>query len=357
MVLAGKNLGRPLFVRADAKTRMGTGHVMRCIALAQAWKDAGGEVTFLSHCESEALRRRILDEGFGLIPVEDAHPDPADLRRTMESLRKAGSVAAGTWIVIDGYHFDSGYQEAIREAGFKSLVIDDTAHLGAYHADILLNQNIHAPDLDYSCDRDTLLLMGCEYALLRREFLEYAGKAREIAVRARKILVTLGGGDPDNATLKVLKALNGLGEAGLEVRIVVGPANPHRESLEAELRRSPPAFSLLESARNMPEMMQWADFAVSAGGSTCWELAFMGLPFMTLVLADNQADISRVLGERGVSLDLGWHADLEPESLARALAGMIGDQGMRHRFSAKGQDLVKGRGSRIAGEMMSGVVA
>ena len=199
-----------LVIRADANSQIGIGHVMRCIALAQTWQDRGGKVTFLSHCDSEALHQRIIDEGFDFIPIEKPCPKPNDLSFTLKMLSAISHKlsAASLWLALDGYHFTPDYQKAIRENGYKLLVIDDMAHLDHYHADILLNQNIYASSLHYSCDRETVKLLGCEYVLLRREFLKYKDWKREIPEKAKKILVTMGGSDPDDVTLKVIRALS-----------------------------------------------------------------------------------------------------------------------------------------------------
>ena len=163
MTITHKNL----LIRADADTHIGIGHVMRCIALAQAWQHQGGDVTFLSHCHSDRLRQWIIDEGFELISIEKPHPDTSDLSFTLNKLS-----TDSLWLVLDGYYFTPDYQKAIRENGYKLLVIDDMAHLDHYHADILLNQNIHSSSLPYSCTRDTVKLFNSQYVLLRREFLK-----------------------------------------------------------------------------------------------------------------------------------------------------------------------------------------
>ncbi len=367
-------MNKNLIIRADATTRIGTGHIMRCIALAQAWQEQGGGITFLSHCDSEALHQRIIDEGFDFIPIEKPCPHPDDLTQTLSVLKRhapclprgilaqwnTNSIPSGrrlfhwgpmphapSWLVLDGYHFTSDYQKAIREIGYKLLVIDDMAHLDHYRADILLNQNIHASCLHYSCDRDTVKLLGCEYVLLRREFLKYKDWKREIPEKAKKILVTMGGSDPDNVTLKVVKALNSLNDQDLEVKIVAGPANPNINSLEKELRLSPFTFHLLYNVGNMPELMTWADMAISAGGSTCWEVAFMGLPFLTIVLTDNQTNISRGLCEEGASFDMCWHTELSSEKIALSLLDIIDNRNVRKKYSIAGQQLVDGRGARM----------
>src|SRR4051812_29101308 len=106
-----------LLIRADASVRMGSGHLMRCLALAQAWRARGGSVTFLSHCENTRLRSRIEAAGHDFLPLEIPHPDPLDLRTTLSVLDGSGieaPQAATDWLVLDGYHFDSSYQQAVR---------------------------------------------------------------------------------------------------------------------------------------------------------------------------------------------------------------------------------------------------
>ena len=344
----------PLLIRADASGRIGTGHIMRCIALAQAWQVRGGQVTFLSHCKSEALHQRIIDEGFDFISIENPHPDPSDLSHTLEILRqlKTQNSKLKTWVIIVGYHFTPNYQKAIRENGYRLLVIDDTAHQDHYHADILLNQNIHASSLRYYCDRDTVKLLGCEYVLLRREFLKYKDWKRVIPDKANKILVTMGGSDPDNVTLKVIQALQVIDIPDLEVKLIVGPSNPHVQELQSAISNQQSKINILHDPPNIPELMLWADIAISAGGSTCWELAFTGLPNIILILAENQTRIAEGLNNAGVAINLGWHNKLTDEKIAEAIERMITSYEMRGVMSLLGQKLVGGYGSSKVSEIM-----
>ncbi len=344
-----------MIVRADASTRIGTGHIMRCIALAHAWQEQGGDVTFLSHCDSKALRQRIIDEGFEFIPIEKPCPDPNDLSFTLDMLSAISyqPSAASPWLALDGYHFTTDYQKAIKDQGYRLLVIDDMAHLAHYHADILLNQNIHASSLHYSCDRDTVKLLGCEYVLLRREFLKYKDWKREIPEMAKKILVTMGGADPDNVTLKVIRALNNLGDQDLEVKVVAGSANPNIDTLKKEFHLSPFTFHLLPGVSNMPELMAWADMAVSGGGSTCWELAFMGVPFAVIVLAVNQEGNAEGVAEAGAAINCGSSRTLSIEGLAERLAVLIESRSKRMELRDIGRQLVDGKGADRVVERMS----
>jgi len=352
-----------LVIRADAFSRIGTGHIMRCFALAQAWQLEGGHIVFLSHCESDALRQRITGAGMELIPIANPQPDPRDLQTTLEVLRTRSAKAREnlqleignpTWLVLDGYHFDPAYQNVVRMAGHRLLVVDDMGHLPAYHADILLNQNLGAEKINYNCDPDTNLLLGSRYALLRQEFLAWRGWQREIPDVAHKVLVTMGGGDPDNVTLKVIRALEQVQVDELEAVVVVGDDNPHLDILQSAIRSRQSKIRLVCNARNMSELMAWADLAVTAGGSTCWELALMGLPSVVLVLSENQRAIAEDLESTGISINMGWHAFVQADNIAYQLRSIILSSERRRNMSNCGRLLVDGYGPLRVLRLMRG---
>jgi len=338
----GSGLSNALIIRADANAEMGTGHLMRCLALAQAWKDAGGGATFITACEGEALLQRLREEKFDVHVLGHSHPDSSDWDYTKNILAAYPSA----WVVLDGYHFNEVYQQRVKEAEHRLLVIDDMAHLKHYYADIVLNQNLHAEQLHYSCEPYTRLLLGTRYVLLRREFLGWKDWRRDIPEVARRVLVTLGGGDPENYTLKVIQALQKVDVSGLEATVVIGASNPHADVLEAAIGQSRIPIHLSPNARNMPELMAWADLAVSAGGSTVWELAFMGVPTIALVLADNQQYIVRELNRAGITLDLGWCTGMSSVDIGAAFMQLSRALGVRMEMIQRGQQLVDGRGGQ-----------
>jgi len=338
---------KTLIIRADADKDMGTGHLLRCLALGQAWKDAGGEILFLTRCTHENLLRRIGGERFRVFPLTESAPS-FDAREEESLLGRH----PGSWFVLDGYHFDSSFQRRLKTMGARLLVIDDMADLPFYHADLVLNQNIHAADLSYPCGPETRFLRGPRYALLRREFLGWKGWKREIPERARRILVTLGGSDPHNATLKVIRALKGIDLPGLEVSVVVGATNPNREEIGKEMAPLAPAFRLLNAVEDMGRWMAWADMAISAGGSTVWEMAFMGLPNLVLVLAENQFPIAERMGQEGISLPLGWADPLSSDEVEAAARRLALSPGKRREMAERGRGLVDGLGAgRVAAEL------
>jgi UDP-2,4-diacetamido-2,4,6-trideoxy-beta-L-altropyranose hydrolase len=344
-------MGQKLFIRADATTAIGIGHIMRCIALAQAWQKDAGDVTFVTACQSNFLHRRLLEEGFQVITLEKPYPHPDDWQ-VMSRALKARPVA---WIVLDGYHLDTAYQRRMKESGHRVMIIDDTAHLDYYVADILLNQNINAEKLSYSCDPNTRLLLGTEYVLLRSEFLAWRNWRRETPEVARRILVTLGGGDPHNVTLQVIKALKMISTSDLEVKITVGASNPHAGILKDALPPAPSNMSMIHNIKNMADLMAWADAAVSAGGSTCWEMCFMKLPLATIILADNQQRISEGVERTGIGICCGWYYELDVTSLAKRFANLIHDRDCRSKMSEKAGELVDGLGTKRTIDKMAAI--
>jgi UDP-2,4-diacetamido-2,4,6-trideoxy-beta-L-altropyranose hydrolase len=340
---------RNLVIRADAGLRIGSGHVMRCLALAQAWQSNGGKVLLLGACDSDPLRERMCAAGIQFLRLPSVHPAPGDLEATLRTLDLVAEEEGtpGGRLVLDGYHFGPDYQRAVRAAGHRLLVVDDNAHQPFYDADLVLNQNLHAGTLHYACPEGTELLLGTRYALLRPEFHACRDARRRHPDRARRLLVTLGGGDPGNATLTVLRALALAPIDGLEARIVVGSQNPHGSLLREEAKRLGLGDSvrLLAHPAEMPELMAWADLAVSAAGTTCWELAFLGVPAALGIVADNQEAIAAALEGAGAAVSLGWFRALSAGDLAVRLGALAEDAAARSRLGRLAQRLVDGGGA------------
>ncbi|HNS51955.1 MAG TPA: UDP-2,4-diacetamido-2,4,6-trideoxy-beta-L-altropyranose hydrolase [Anaerolineae bacterium] len=351
---ADPGLRPPLLVRADASPQMGTGHVMRCIALAQAWLAEGGRVVLAAASLTPSLEAWLQAEGIAMARLEAETGSPEDVAGTLALADREG---AG-WLVVDGYGFSGEYQRAIVEAGLPLLAIDDYGHAGHYWAGLVLNQNLDAREEIYrSREPAASLLLGTRYALLRREFLSSRDRRRTIATAARRVLVTMGGADPANATLRVIAALGELDLPGLEAKVVVGGSNPHLDAIRKAARRCRPWLGLVENVTNMPELMAWADLAVSSAGTTCWELALMQLPALLLVLADNQRPNAQEMERLGAAVSLGWHGGAAPAAVAATLRSLLEDPAARAAMAQAGAALVDGRGSeRVACLLARGMV-
>jgi len=182
--------------------------------------------------------------------------------------------------------------------------------------------------------------------LLRREFLTWRGWKRKVPEVARNVLVTLGGSDPANVTLKVLQALNDLAARALEAVVVVGADNPHHEILQSAVRDLPIPVRLACHVTNMPPLMAWADVAVSAGGSGVWELSFMGVPVLGLIRADQERRLLQACAREGIAVNLGWYQTLGVKEITGMLVAMARNKIERSAMARTGRVRVDGFGSR-----------
>jgi UDP-2,4-diacetamido-2,4,6-trideoxy-beta-L-altropyranose hydrolase len=338
-------------IRADASPQIGTGHVMRCLALAQAWQERGGNVVLAAATISPGLAERLRAEAVELHTIEAMPGDAADAQLTLALAQELQA----QWVVLDNYHFDDGYQQALKQQGLHLLAVDDYGHASHQHADIVLNQNIYASAALYPQRKPTTrLLLGCDYALLRREFWPWRRWQRPIAANARRVLVTLGGADPHNTTARVVQALAQIDKVRLELVVLVGASNPFADAIEAAAVASHHQITLRRNVNDMPELMAWADVAITAAGSTCWELLAMGLPAIIMALADNQLPIGDELARRELVVYLGWHNDWNAQQLATALADLLRAQEQRSDIAQRSRTLVGGGGAgRVVTEMLS----
>jgi UDP-2,4-diacetamido-2,4,6-trideoxy-beta-L-altropyranose hydrolase len=344
-----------LLFRVDATSQIGTGHLIRCLALAQAWQVRGGRAVFLGQCESEELRERILSEGCDLIPFEQFHPDPFDLEYTVAILRQLSHEpeTQDAWLVVDGYHFDVVYQKELKETGYPLLVIDDYGCSNCC-ANVVLNQNFSStPSLYKDCAPGSVLLLGPRYALIRREFQAWSNQRREFPEVAHRILVTVGGADPGNLTLEVLKILKGLELPDLEVKAVIGPANPNLGQINEECAAASPNFQALFSVKNMPELMGWSDLAIIQAGGTLWELLFMGCAIISYASNDFQKGVLERLDRMGVVKYQGHSDQIEQQSLLSSIYALALSKKRRKEMFELGTNIIDGKGAdRVLDHML-----
>jgi UDP-2,4-diacetamido-2,4,6-trideoxy-beta-L-altropyranose hydrolase len=323
-------------VITDADMSIGTGHLMRCLALAQEIKQKRHEASFITYCDNEKLCQKIRTEGFRIHVLRKL----GNLKEAMEIL----NTEKPDWVILDGYHFGTDYQKWVKDSGYRLLVVDDYAHIGHYYSDIILNQNYAAEKLSYRTEKCTELLLGTQYVLLRKEFFSGAGWKREFPEIGRNIAITMGGGDAENNTLAIVKALNHIKQP-LHIKIVMGASNPHYDSIRNEAGKGAHTAEILTSVNNMASIISWADLGISAGGITTWELAFLGLPSLLCIVAENQEKTVKALAEDGFFLSPGWFRGTTVHEIKEMIEKLILDKNLRKILSEKSQTLVDGKGA------------
>jgi len=284
--------------RADASLEIGTGHVARCLTLADALRARGAACEFVCRAlpgdRIDAIRRR----GFDVLVGDDP--------RAGESLRT-------DWLVVDHYGLDRDWEQSLRSAANRIMVIDDLADR-PHDCDLLLDQNLGSTPADY----DSLVPLGCEllcgpkFALLQPEFAELRvhslepRRARLAEFSSTRVLVSMGGVDKDNATGRVLDVLGAARLPGeVAVTVVMGSAAPWIEQVRAQAEALPFPVEIAVEVADMAARMAASDFAIGAAGSTSWERCCMGLPSALAVLADNQARLCQALVGAGAAFALG----------------------------------------------------
>lgn len=333
----------PLIVRVDATTAMGGGHLVRCLALAQAWKDAGGNAAFVGRYEGE-FPSLLAAAGMPITHVARPHPDLSDVCLTNDRIG-AATGAERPFLVIDGYHFDLGYQRSLRAASHAWILrVDDSEGVPQFEADILLNQNVHAVAIPYDCDPNVVVLAGTRYALLRKEFHAPA-PGRVIPPAATRVLAMFGGSDPAGVSAMVLRAFDQLADAGLRLDLVVGPGNLRSDELERLASELGERVRLHCHPQSIAALMRQADLAVAAAGSTVWELAALGVPMLLTATAPNQMPISRELERRGAAVNLGPVQELMTTALAERIREIAANEDQRALLASRARRLVDGCGA------------
>jgi UDP-2,4-diacetamido-2,4,6-trideoxy-beta-L-altropyranose hydrolase len=338
--------GRSLIVRADATTAGGTGHMMRSLALAQAWIDAGGRVRWLVADAPAALLERIERESVDVVRSSVVAAGAEDAAILRDALAGDGAAMA----VVDGEAFATPYFAALGAAGPRVLVVDDMADRAAYPVGFVLNQNAHADRSAYPADATCRFLLGTRYVLLRREFAA-APPDRTTPQVARHLLVTFGGADPTRMTARTIGALRRLPEAlrgAIRVQIIVGAANPEAARIEAAATDPDLGFRAVveRSVADMPARMAWADLAITSGGSTVWELARTGCPALVIETVPAEQWLVSGLVRVGLFHSLGAGSGLDERTIADEIAAKAEDVAWRTSMTALGMRLIDGEGAR-----------
>jgi UDP-2,4-diacetamido-2,4,6-trideoxy-beta-L-altropyranose hydrolase len=328
-----------LIIRADATIELGSGHVMRCLALAQAWQSGGGKVSFALAQSTVAILQYLQDEGMEVIHISGKSGGSGDASRLTEIAKVQGV----EWIVLDGYQFDESYQIAAKQAGFKVMLMDDDGRWRHYFADIVLNQNVTAREEMYSKREPyTTLLLGTKHVMLRREFEPWRRRQRSFPVIAKRILITMGGSDPEGLTLPLLKAIRKIPD--VEMTVVVGGSNPRLAELQHAAKEFGLQLKLLTHVRDMAGIMANSDLAVISGGGTLWELLYMGCPALSYSRAGVQKQIIEKLCSAGAVVDLGPIEDFDECRIQDTVFRLISSLQLRQALGREGRKLVDGQG-------------
>lgn len=330
MVFNGKEKIK-IAIRVDASEQIGSGHLMRCLTLADSLKSRA-EIHFITRKLKGALPELIAEKGYAAIhelqseALEEALQGyekwltvkrSTDAKQTRAVLRELKAV---DWLIVDHYALEESWENDMRPYARKIFVIDDLANR-RHDCDILLDQN-------YYKDRDERykglvpeqcqLWLGPAHAILRPEFYEERKRLRQRDGTIRRILIFFGGSDADNETSKAMRAVEMLERSDLQVDVVVGKSNPHRMEIEEDCKKHE-NWQYHCQIDCMARLMNEADLAIGAGGTTTWERCYMGLPALVVSVAENQEQIAKDCAEYGCIVYLGDYRDVSIRKIKEKL--------------------------------------
>ncbi len=325
-------------LRADASAGIGLGHVQRCLALAQALRQCGAQVSLVTRGAGDAAARSARQAGvpcIDLSPGDDAEASAAALR-----------AFAPHWVVVDHYGLDAGWHRAVAGAlGCRIAAIDDLGDR-PIAADVLIDHN-HAADhaRKYAAQLagPTRLLVGPRYALLGPA---YATAPRHtVGERVRSLGLFLGGTDPAGLSGVVLRACREHAGFAGAIEVVTTSANPRLGAL-ASACAADGAATLTVDAPDLAGFFARHDLQVGAGGGATWERCCIGAPTVVLACAANQQAVIPALLEAGAAVAPEPFDSLEPAAIGRAVAALAGDAAARQRIATRARALVDGRGAQ-----------
>ncbi len=354
--LTGTAVAPVCVFRADASDRIGSGHVRRCLSLATELRRRGAHVLFICRTRPSAMTDDITAAGFKILGLPRLAPETEGWLGTTESVDARQTVAALAGLqvhllVADNYGIGMDWEAVVRPHVGLLAVLDDLADR-LHAADVLVDPTPGSNDrYEGLVGAGTRRLCGASYALLDQRF-RAARKA--LAPRdgmIRRVLVSFGAVDANAHGLRAASAVRQALGQSVQIDLVLGRGSPHL--LDARrLAGSDPALTLHVDTTQMPDLMEQADLAIGAGGTTSWERACLGLPAIVCAIADNQRMVLETLVEAGAALRVAadQHFEAETRSLVQLLAHSPSLVRLMSRAAA---DLIDGRGvQRVADQLL-----
>lgn len=364
--------------RADASIEIGTGHIMRCLTLADALKEQGAHCHFICREHEGNLIELIKEKGHTVtaLPIKSGAEGNAsfeaqlahshwlgttqkeDAEQTLSALKAHQTKSDATtqltdWLVVDHYALDAQWERALKPYTKKIMVIDDLADR-LHECDLLLDQNLGKTPADYYelAPEHCALLLGPQYALLQPQYAELHPRTPPRQGPIKNILIYFGGSDQNDLTGMAVRALLELKQPDLQINVVMGSSYSHKANLK-ELAKTYSNLLLHQNLPSLALLMLKADLSIGAGGSTSWERCCLGLPSMVITLAKNQEPIADALMQQGLAIWLGVEQNISKSKIKSSLTEILNQQEKIVDWSKRCLSITQGLGaSNIASYML-----
>lgn len=354
---------KPALFRVDGSYHLGWGHITRCLAFAQGLGEIGVKSVFVIRDYEPKITELIQHYGY----EEETIPQGSSFAEDASLTSEFASRYSVKLLITDLSNTDnmtnlgeySRYFPALKAARKFMISIDDFIKTN-FPYDIQIIPYYGAENMNYESHDSTKLLLGPAYFIFRQEFIEAAKMSRAIKKGAQNILLTMGGSDPLNLTLKIAKALNRLNITSLNLRIVIGPgfATSAKQEIGRILKGFEGNYELVMENDNMAELMLWSDLAITGGGLTKYETAVTGTPSIIISHFDQEVERTKEFERGGSTLHLGLISEINERDIAEAIEKLLKDYALRAEMAKRGKNLVDGRGiERIISEIPRSVLS
>ncbi|HLS67308.1 MAG TPA: UDP-2,4-diacetamido-2,4,6-trideoxy-beta-L-altropyranose hydrolase [Pseudogracilibacillus sp.] len=300
-----------VLIRVDASTKIGTGHVMRCLTIAEELRQRDCSISFYMKNSNKEMKDFVSGKGFHVVNFFQ----PTDL------------------FIIDHYDIDEKWEREIRPHVRKIVVIDDLANR-RHDCDVLLDQNLvhnFARRYDELVPATCKKLLGLRYFIARDEFIQERESVKPRSGKVERLLVFMGGTDPTNESMKLLRAFHHVPMLFSHVDVVVGDGNKQKGEIEQLCKEHDLQFHC--QIDYMASLVSEADVAIGAGGTAMWERCYLGLPTATVIVADNQKQSVLEAEQHGLIWNLGEHDTVTTGDYASVLTKLVEKQDEVQRMS------------------------
>ena len=342
--------------RVDASTRIGTGHVMRCLTLALELERRGASCRFICRPHEGHLLSTIRAHGFPVTQLAHLDRDSSEQAYASwlgtsqeEDANETIRALAGEkpdWLIVDHYAIDAAWETRLRPNVERIFVVTDLGDR-PHDCDVLLNQNYGAEErlrASQLVPDGTRVLAGPWFALIRPEYADRRRAMRERSGAVHRVLVFFGGADLENAAGLAIEALSRNAFRSVDVDLVIGAHSPHRGTLET-LAAARPRTTAHGTQPHLADLMARADIALGAGGITTWERLCLGLPAIVVTIAENQRPAIEALSRSGVVVYLGDADSVTPDDVAGSLEELMRNPDRLLDLSRQSRLLVDGLGT------------
>lgn len=315
-------------IRADGGNNIGMGHIMRCMAIAKEFLERNIEVFFISKfCKD--VNEIFVNNDIKFINTYSNNLDDEILE--IEKVIKNNNIDC---VITDSYNLSDDYLFKIKQL-VKLLVSIDDNSLYNYPSDIIINGNIYANNLEYKLtNKNTKLLLGSGYCILREEFRKNFNFIVEEKVN--NILITMGGSDINNFTPFVLETIK---ELNININVIIGKSFECTNEIQ-EISKKRDNINLIYNPSNISEIMKNNDIAISASGSTAYELCKVGVPAILIVQAENQENIACEFDKKGIMINMGYFSDLKKDELLEKVKFLIDNKGVRYKMNNLSKNII-----------------